>query len=86
MFRDGLKRLISSTFIIIIIISVYYLNIFVFFIRSYVEYWARQGHVEYLILGMRPSDDNASLLPVFKGCFRLLCHSNVFRIVNLSKN
>ena len=45
-----------------------------------------RSHVKYLTLGMRPSDDNAFSLPVFEGCSRLFCNTNVVRIVSLCKN
>ena len=45
-----------------------------------------KSHVKYLALEMRPSDDNASLLPLFEGWSFLLCHTNVVRIVTLCKN
>ena len=44
------------------------------------------SHIKYLTLSMSPSDDNASLLPVFEGWFRLFCYTNVVQIVTLRKN
>ena len=45
-----------------------------------------KSHVKYLALGMKPSDDNAFLLPVFTECSRLFCHTNVVRIVFVKTN
>ena len=45
-----------------------------------------RSHGKYLTLGKSPSDDNASLLPVFEGWFRLFCYTNVVWIVTFRKN
>ena len=45
-----------------------------------------RSHVKCHTLGMKPSNDDASLLTVFEGRSRLFCHTNVVRMVTLCKN